>query len=112
MGPSLVLGIELGLCFPILAAAILSCVERERMGYAASLYNMMRNTGAAVGIAYMTNTLIRNQQIHQSRLVEHFSVFDAWRMSTMTPHSPGAPMFHYLPQIVSGQNKESALEYV
>jgi DHA2 family multidrug resistance protein len=109
--PGLVLGFGLGLCFPILSAAALSCVERERMGYAASLYNMMRNTGAAVGIAYMTNTLIRNQQIHQSHLVEHFSVFDAWRMSTMTPHSPGAPMFHYLPQIVSGQKQGLGLVY-
>jgi DHA2 family multidrug resistance protein len=109
--PGLVLGFGLGLCFPILSAAALSCVERERMGYAASLYNMMRNTGATVGIAYMTNTLIRNQQIHQSRLVEHFSVFDAWRMSTMTPHSPGAPMFHYLPQIVSGQKQGLGLVY-
>jgi DHA2 family multidrug resistance protein len=109
--PGLVLGMGLGLCFPILSAAALSCVERERMGYAASLYNMMRNTGAAVGIAYMTNTLIRNQQIHQSRLVEHFSIFDAWRMSTMTPHSPGAPIFHYLPQIVSGQKQGLGMVY-
>jgi MFS transporter, DHA2 family, multidrug resistance protein len=109
--PGLILGMGLGLCFPILSAAALSCVERERMGYAASLYNMMRNTGAAVGIAYMTNTLIRNQQIHQSRLVEHFSVFDAWRMSTMTPHSPGGPMFQYLPQIVSGQKQGIVMVY-
>ena len=27
-----------------------SCVPKERMGYAASLYNMMRNTGSAIGI--------------------------------------------------------------
>jgi hypothetical protein len=81
------------------------------MGYAASLYNMMRNTGAAVGIAYMTNTLIRNQQIHQSRLVEHFSVFDAWRMSETAPHSPGSPIFHYLPQIVSGQKQGLGMVY-
>jgi len=81
------------------------------MGYAASLYNMMRNTGAAIGIAYMTNTLIRNQQIHQSRLVEHFSIFDAWKMSAMTPHSPGAPIFHYLPQIVTNQKQGIGMVY-
>jgi DHA2 family multidrug resistance protein len=109
--PGLILGSGLGLCFPILSATALSCVERERMGYAASLYNMMRNTGAAVGIAYMTNTLIRNQQIHQSRLVEHFSVFDAWRMSETAPHSPGSPIFHYLPQIVSGQKQGLGMVY-
>jgi MFS transporter, DHA2 family, multidrug resistance protein len=109
--PGLVLGSGLGLCFPILSAAALSCVARERMGYAASLYNMMRNTGAAIGIAYMTNALIRNQQIHQSRLVEHFSIFDAWRMSAMTAHAPGAPIFHYLPEIVSNQKQGIGLVY-
>jgi MFS transporter, DHA2 family, multidrug resistance protein len=109
--PGIILGSGLGLCFPILSATALSCVERERMGYAASLYNMMRNTGAAIGIAYMTNTLIRNQQIHQSRLVEHFSIFDAWKMSAMTPHSPGAPIFHYLPQIVTNQKQGIGMVY-
>jgi MFS transporter, DHA2 family, multidrug resistance protein len=81
--PGVVLGLGLGMCFPVLSAAALSCVARERMGYAASIYNMMRNSGAAVGIAYMTNMLISHEQIHQSYLVEHFSVFDAWRMGSM-----------------------------
>ncbi|MBF6561029.1 MAG: DHA2 family efflux MFS transporter permease subunit [Candidatus Binataceae bacterium] len=109
--PGVVLGLGLGLCFPILSAAALSCVERERMGYAASLYNMMRNTGAAVGIAYMTNMLLRNQQIHQAYLVQHFSVFDAWRMSGMGVRSPGAPIFRYLPEIVSGQKQGLGMVY-
>jgi MFS transporter, DHA2 family, multidrug resistance protein len=109
--PGIVLGLGLGLCFPILSAAALSCVERERMGYASSLYNMMRNTGAAVGIAYMTTMLIRNQQVHQSRLVDHFSIFDAWRLSMMPQHVPGAPAFHYLPQIISGQKQGLGLVY-
>jgi hypothetical protein len=52
--------------FPILSAAALSCVERERVGYAASLFNMLHQQSRAVGIAYMANMLIRNQQIHTS----------------------------------------------
>jgi hypothetical protein len=43
-----------GMIFPPCSAAAIACVPRERMGYAASLYDMMRNTGAAVGIAWMT----------------------------------------------------------
>ncbi|MGA2411669.1 MAG: MFS transporter, partial [Candidatus Binataceae bacterium] len=110
--PGLVLGLGLGMCFPILSAAALSCVARERMGFAASIYNMMRNTGAAVGIAYMTNMLISHQQIHQSNLVEHFSVFDAWRMSSMAQQlTPGAPAFAYLPQIISGQKQGFGMVY-
>jgi DHA2 family multidrug resistance protein len=109
--PGIVLGLGLGMCFPILSAAALSCVERERMGYAASLYNMMRNTGAAVGIAYMTNMLVRRQQVHQSYLVQHFSVFDAWRMSANAALSPGSPVFHYLPQITTGQKQGLDMVY-
>ncbi|MGH7932615.1 MAG: DHA2 family efflux MFS transporter permease subunit [Candidatus Binataceae bacterium] len=109
--PGIVLGLGMGMCFPILSAAALSCVPRERMGFAASLYNMMRNTGAAIGISYMTNVLVSHQQIHQTRLVDHFTVFDAWRFSRMAPHSPGAPVFHYLPQIVTGQKQGLGLIY-
>jgi MFS transporter, DHA2 family, multidrug resistance protein len=109
--PGIVLGTGLGLCFPILSAAALSCVKPERIGYAASLYNMMRNTGAAVGIAYLANMLVRNQQIHQARLVEHFSVFDAWKISNLGAHAPGAPVFRYLPQIATGQKQGLGMVY-
>ena len=109
--PGIVLGLGLGMCFPILSAAALTCVPREQMGYAASLYNMMRNTGAAVGIAYLTNMLVRNEQVHQSYLVQHFSVFDAWRLGAMTPHAPGAPQFHFLGQLVTGQKQGLGMLY-
>ncbi|HTT76064.1 MAG TPA: DHA2 family efflux MFS transporter permease subunit [Candidatus Binataceae bacterium] len=109
--PGVILGLGLGMCFPILSAVALSCVARERMGFAASIYNMMRNTGAAVGIAYMTNMLLSHQQIHQSRLVDHFSVFDAWRMAQMAPQAPGSPVFRYLPQLISGQKQGLGMVY-
>jgi DHA2 family multidrug resistance protein len=107
----MVLGSGLGLSFPILSAAALSCIGRENMGNAASLYNMTRNTGAAVGIAYLTSMLVRNQQMHQSYLVQHFSVFDAWRLSNTTSLTPGAPAFHFLSQIVSGQKQGIGMVY-
>jgi len=109
--PNAIMGLGLGMIFPTASAAALSCVARERMGYASSLFNMMRNTGAAVGIAYMTNVLISQQQIHQSRLVEHFSVFDAWRLSNASPLQPGSPGFNYLPQIVTGQKQGLGMIY-
>jgi MFS family permease len=107
--PGTVLGAGLGMCFPILSAA-LSCIERERLGFAASLYNMMRNTGAAVGIAFLTNMLVRNQQVHQSYLVEHFSVFDAWRLGA-APRAPGALAFPFLSQLESGQKQGIGMVY-
>jgi MFS transporter, DHA2 family, multidrug resistance protein len=108
---SFVLGAGLGLSFPILSAAALSSIRRENMGYAASLYNMTRNTGAAVGIAYLTNMLLTHQQIHQAYLVQHFSVFDAWRMTNAPFFAPGSPRFHFVQQLVTGQRQGLGLVY-
>jgi DHA2 family multidrug resistance protein len=111
MFDSFILGAGLGLSFPILSAAALSSIRRENMGYAASLYNMTRNTGAAVGIAYLTNMLLSHQQIHQSYLVQHFSVFDAWRMTNAGAYAPGSPGFHFVEQMVTGQRQGLGLVY-
>ena len=109
--PAMVMSFGFGMVFPPSSAAAISCVARDRMGYAASLYNMMRNTGAAVGIAWMTNMLISQQQIHQSHLVEHFSAFDAWRLTNNVQRMPGAPTFSYMPQMITGQKQSLGMVY-
>src|SRR5579863_2560347 len=109
--PMLVMGLGFGMIFPPSSAAAISCVSRERMGNAASLYNMMRNTGAAVGIAWMTNMLVSHQQLHQSRLVEHFSAFDAWRLGAARQAMPGSPSFSYIPQLITGQRQGLGMVY-
>ncbi len=108
---SIVLGLGLGICFPILSAAALTCVPRERMGFASSLYNMMRNNGAAFGIAWLTSMLVHNQNIHQAYLVQHFSVFDAWRMGAQSAHAPGSPSFNLATQMVTGQKQSLGMVY-
>jgi MFS transporter, DHA2 family, multidrug resistance protein len=108
---NVLMGLGFGMSFPILSAVALSTVERERMGYATSLFNMLQQQGRAIGIAYMTNVLVRNQQIHQARLVEHFSIFDAWRLSKFGPHLPGSPNFHYMPDIIMGQKQGLGMVY-
>jgi DHA2 family multidrug resistance protein len=109
--PSIVMGLGMGMIFPTLSATTLSCVKRERIGYAASLYNMMRNLGAAIGISYMTTALVNHEQTHQSYLVEHFSVFDAWKMSAAGARTPGAIPFHYLPEMITGQKQGLGMIY-
>jgi MFS transporter, DHA2 family, multidrug resistance protein len=94
-----VMSVGYGLIFPNTSATALSCVPVHRIGYASSLFNMLRNTGAAIGIALMTNSLLSREQVHQSRLVEHFSVFDAWRLQTTGAQLPGAPVFQYSPGV-------------
>jgi MFS transporter, DHA2 family, multidrug resistance protein len=102
---SFVLGAGLGMLFPVLAAVGFSDIPRDRMGDAASLFNLMRNTGAAMGISYLTNMLVNYEQVHQSRLVEHLSVFDAWRLSQRGLLMPGSPPFHFMGQLVTGQKQ-------
>jgi len=109
-GPIILQGIGTGLVFPQLSAISLGVVPRERMGYASSLFNMMRNTGAAIGISMLTATFISHQQIHQSVLAEHFSIFDAWRMSAQPRHLPGSPVFSLL-QMQTGHKQGLAAVY-
>jgi DHA2 family multidrug resistance protein len=109
-GPVILQGIGTGLVFPQLSAISLSSVPRERMGYASSLFNMMRNTGAAIGISMLTAIFVNNQQVHQSRLAEHFSIFEAWRMSEAPPRMPGSPPFSIL-QMQTGHKQGLAAVY-
>ena len=109
--PPVIMSLGFGMIFPTISAAALSGIRPERMGYAASLYNMMRNAGAAIGIAYMTNILVRHQQVHQAILAEHFSVFDAWRLSTAPAMRPGSPSFGFLQQMMTGQKRGLGMVY-
>ncbi len=103
--PILLFGFGLGAIFPTVTAAGLREIPRERMGFATSLFTMMVNTGAAIGIACVSNMIISHQQVHQTYLVQHFSVFDAWRVSKNPPFMPGSPTFHFMHQLVTGQKQ-------
>jgi len=74
--PRVVLGLGMGLTFIPLTTMTLSHIPREHMTEASSLYNLLRNMGGSVGIAFTTTMLARRAQFHQARLVEHLSQFD------------------------------------
>jgi len=97
--------------WPLISAGALADVPKERIGYAASLYNMMRNTGAAIGISLVTNLLTSREQIHQSYLVEHFSVFDAWKLNERAPMMPGSPHFNLIPGLTMGNQQGLGMIY-
>jgi DHA2 family multidrug resistance protein len=109
--PIVLSGIGSGLIFPTLSATTLSCVSKERMGYAASLYNMLRNTGSAIGISVVTNMLNSREQIHQTYLVQHFSIFDAWHMSERGASMPGAPTFDFARELATNQRQGLGMVY-
>jgi MFS family permease len=67
--PIFLFGLGLGAVFPTVTALGVGQIRRERMGYASSLFSMMINTGAATGIALITNALTARHQLHQTRMM-------------------------------------------
>jgi DHA2 family multidrug resistance protein len=109
--PILLFGLGLGAVFPTVTAAGLGEIPRERMGFASSLFTMMVNTGGAIGIAGVSNMITSRQQVHQAYLVQHFSVFEAWKISKMAPVMPGTPGFHFMHDLMTGQKHGLGMIY-
>jgi DHA2 family multidrug resistance protein len=72
---------------------------------------MMRNTGAALGISVVITLLTRHEQIHQANLVQHFSVFEGWKLSQQGARLPGAASFSFMGEMISGQKHGLAAVY-
>jgi DHA2 family multidrug resistance protein len=109
--PTMVQGVGVGLIFPNLSASALGSIPREQIGYAASLYSMTRNVGASIGTSVLTTILVHREQVQQSQLVQHVSVFDAWRLSNSAGQMPGAIHFNYAGQLITGQKQGLAMIY-
>jgi DHA2 family multidrug resistance protein len=74
--PRITLGFGMGFSFIPLTTLTLSHIPRELMGQATAMYNLLRNMGGSVGIAFVTTFLARRSQFHQGRLVDHLTPFD------------------------------------
>jgi len=72
---------------------------------------MTRNIGGSIGTSVLTTLLVRRQQVVQSNLVDHNSVFDAWRLSNAPAHLPGAHTFNLANQLMTGQKQGLAMLY-
>jgi DHA2 family multidrug resistance protein len=60
----------------------MATIAQERMGYATSLFNLMRNIGGSVGIAITATILQRQRQTVSAHLGENISLYDP-RTQTM-----------------------------
>ncbi len=69
--PQVMQGGAMACMFIPLAAAAMSHVSREKMGNATSIFNLMRNIGASIGIAMVETVQFRKQQTHINVLGEH-----------------------------------------
>jgi DHA2 family multidrug resistance protein len=69
--PLMLQGAGLGLIFVPLTTVTNDPVPRERMGNATSIFNLMRNVGASVGISSVETLQFRHMQTHINYLSQH-----------------------------------------
>ncbi|HTK95882.1 MAG TPA: DHA2 family efflux MFS transporter permease subunit [Terriglobales bacterium] len=74
--PLIIQGSAMGLLFVPLTTITNDPVPKEELGNATSLFNLMRNIGASIGIATVTTMLARHQQVHTNVLVGHVNAYD------------------------------------
>jgi DHA2 family multidrug resistance protein len=73
--PRVIMGFGIGFLFVPLTTVTMSGVNREQMGNATAIFNLLRNLGGSFGVAFVTTLLARREQFHQFRLVEHLTPF-------------------------------------
>lgn len=71
--PLMLQGAGLGLIFVPLTTVTNDPIPRERMGNATSLFNLMRNVGASMGISAVETLQFRRMQAHTNILGAHVS---------------------------------------
>ena len=74
--PSVINGIAISFIFVPLTTTTMSQLGQAQIGNASGLYNLMRNLGGSIGIAFVTTMLARGAQVHQSLLVGHLTPYD------------------------------------
>ena len=74
--PQFLQGAGMALLFVPLTTVSMATIDPQRMGYATSLFNLMRNIGGGVGIALTGTYLQRHRQAVGAALGEHVSIYD------------------------------------
>ena len=93
--PQMLQGLSMGLLFVPLTTVTNDPIPNERMGNATSIFNLMRNIGASIGIASVTTIVARHTQEHINILGQHVnaynprtqSMFEAMRQGFMAKWS-------------------------
>jgi len=71
--PQFLQGAAMAFVFVPLTTVTMDPIPLAEMGNATALFNLMRNIGGSVGIAFVTTLLARRQQFHQMRLGDHLT---------------------------------------
>ncbi len=74
--PSVVNGIAISFIFVPLTISTMSQLGQAQIANASGLFNLMRNLGGSIGIAFVTTMLARGAQVHQALMVGHLTPAD------------------------------------
>jgi len=74
--PSLINGVAISFIFVPLTTITMSQLGQQQLGNASGLYNLTRNLGGSIGIAFVTTMLARGAQSHQALMVSHMTPYD------------------------------------
>jgi DHA2 family multidrug resistance protein len=74
--PQLIQGVGMSLLFVPLTTIAMDRIPREKMGYATSLFNLMRNIGGSIGIAATGTLLARHSQATTQMLGSNVTAYN------------------------------------
>src|SRR5271169_2970861 len=74
--PTILNGVAISFIFVPLTTVTMSQLGQAQIGNASGLYNLMRNLGGSIGIAFVTTMLARGAQTHQALMVGHLTATD------------------------------------
>ncbi len=74
--PNFINGFAGGFIFVPLTTMTMSRLQKQEIGNAAGVYNLMRNIGGSIGIATVTTFLVRGAQTHQNYLAAGITAND------------------------------------
>ncbi len=87
--PQLLQGAGMALLFVPLTTVSMATIAPQRMGYATSLFNLMRNIGGGIGIAITGTMLARTRTANTALLGEHVTAFDPTTQSLLEQMKAG-----------------------
>ena len=95
--PSVVNGVAISFIFVPLTTITMSQLSQQQIGNASGLYNLTRNLGGSIGIAFVTTMLARGAQSHQALMISHLTPYDpafvrqlAAAKQSLLPHTDAA----------------------
>jgi DHA2 family multidrug resistance protein len=82
-GPNFLNGFAGGFIFVPLTTMTMGRLQKQEIGNASGIYNLMRNIGGSIGIATVTTFLVRGAQTHQNYLAANVTANDQTVMAAV-----------------------------